>query len=93
MDAITLHIDGDNRHIAPETFLRQVAIALRDRSLKAGDHHIEIDREGSVWLNGEKVYEPTRAVGYCVRAVWRRPHIYAGHHRLGHSSTIRQRLA
>lgn len=60
MDAITLHIDGDNRHISPEVLLVQIARALRDTSLKAGTHEILIDSEGSVWLDGEHVYAPAR---------------------------------
>lgn len=60
MDAITLHIDGDNRYISAEVFLKHIANALRDHVLKAGDHRIEIDGEGGVWLGVEKVYTPAR---------------------------------
>lgn len=60
MDAMTLHIDGDNRHVSVEVLLKQVAAALCGISLKAGEHRIEIDRQGGVWLNGMKVYEPAR---------------------------------
>lgn len=60
MDSIRLHIDGDNRHISPEVLLKQVANALRDMSLKAGDHDIILDRDGSIWLNNMKIFEPSR---------------------------------
>lgn len=60
MDAITLHISGNNRYISAEVFLKHVAAALRDTTLKAGEHRIEIDSEGGIWLNGMKVYTPSR---------------------------------
>lgn len=60
MDSVTLRIGGDNRHISPEVLLKQIANALRNMSLKAGDHDIVLDRDGSVWLDGMKVYEPSR---------------------------------
>lgn len=60
MDAITLHIAGNNRHISPEVFLAHVAKAMRDRSLPAGEHRITIDKEGGVWLGIEKIYTPAR---------------------------------
>lgn len=60
MDSITLRIDGDNRHISPEVLLKQVANALRNMSLKAGQHDIVIEGDGAIWLDGLKVFEPSR---------------------------------
>lgn len=60
MDSIRLHIDGDNRHLSPDVVFSQVAKALRSMSLKSGDHDIILDRSGAIWLNGMKVFEPSR---------------------------------
>lgn len=60
MDSITLRIDGDNRHVSPEVLLKQAANALRGMSLQSGDHDIVIQRDGAVWLDGQKVFEPSR---------------------------------
>ncbi len=60
MDYITLKIDGDNRYLSAEVVLKQVAAALRGVSLKGGQHDIMIEKTGAVWLDGSKVFEPSR---------------------------------
>lgn len=60
MDAIILRIAGNNRHISPSVFLTHVARALANTSLPAGEHTIEIHRDGSVSVNGMVAYVAPR---------------------------------
>jgi hypothetical protein len=60
MDSLTVHIGGKNRAISPEVFFKHLAAALRGRDLLAGEHDVVIERDGCVWLDGTKVYEPKR---------------------------------
>lgn len=60
MDSITLNIAGNNRHISPSVFLSHVARALANMSLPAGEHTIEVHRDGSVSVNGMVAYVPPR---------------------------------
>lgn len=61
MDRLSIQLDGDNRYVDAETLLKHISAALRGRDLVGGVvHQIEVDREGGVWLNGMKAYQPKR---------------------------------
>jgi hypothetical protein len=57
---LTIEVLGSQRVVAPEVFLKHATAALRGVSLCAGTHTVEIDRDGGVWLNGEKLFTPAR---------------------------------
>ena len=56
---MTLTIPGNNRHIAIDVILADVAKKLRDAaSLSAGEHEIIIFGDGSIVLDAALAWEP-----------------------------------
>jgi hypothetical protein len=56
---ITLNIPGDNRYIAIDVLLADIARKLREvGSLKAGEHEIIVFGDGSIVLDSALAWEP-----------------------------------
>jgi len=60
-DKLTILLDGDKRYLDAEVMLKHIGRALRGSELVAGVvHSIEVERDGSVRINGMVQYTPPR---------------------------------
>jgi hypothetical protein len=60
MDKLLIRVAGDNRVVNAEVLLKHLSQSLRGIDMSAGEHLVEIDSEGGITLDGQKVYTPVR---------------------------------